>query len=911
MHDEIESFAEACAVHLYDNGRFLGTGFIVGTDLVVACAHEVEGPIGSSIQIITFDANVRAATVIAKHPEKSTNRGVYDSPDIAVVRLDEAVPNHSAALAQSFPSSGSAIVGFGYTRDMDKAQTHRDTVLLTIVGRAGEGLMKVQGDRIPAGLSGAPLLDKRSGAVIGMIKGSKAYSATEGGWAIPAATIADIVSQVADFEPSVSPDWMRELVDEDAYDSRLPRDTEPVSNPTHIRRTRTIRQFPPILPSFIGRGTVLAELERSFYSHKVASTPGLGWHAEISGMAGVGKTTTAVQLAHRIAAATGSELQLFVNLYGSTEASPPAALNALASILRSLEIPDAEIPDSLPDRQNLLRSTLSDRRAVIVLDDASDSTQVEPLIADGSGIFTIITSRRKLLTRSAAIAIDLPELDPSESVLLISELVGNAAPDINPDVIRQLAEVCGNLPIAIDIVSRQLRRERPQFVLDSLTSSKSRPDAGLAVSRTRTSIDRHLQALLQLSYLNLPRESRRAFRLLALHVGSDFTIESAAGLLGCSPEEGSNRVANLVENSFVIKSTQGQHHIHDLLRSFSLNQRTDRASRRSAQIRMLNWYYASAIAVAGELNAQHPNYPPPELRGKTQAVEVADNTEAMEWFDREGYNLIAAVQLSLQIDELRLTTLLSSVLLTYFLITDRWTDWLEVTQCGLEAAKRANDRDMEGKQANNIALAYAHLGRDDDARRYLHLSLQIRRDLGDRNTEAIALNNIGLLELQLRNVDLALEYLEGARTIWTELGNEFGDATTSTNIAAIYRQTGDPGNSIENLRRAASIFHKLNNMHDEAIAYFDLGSLYLELSRISDAEKALLVAIRIRNRLGDQRGSARARGQLALLYDRSDHVGLACYFALDALPTLQEHEDEMVDAVRDLIDKLGCEATDR
>lgn len=90
--------------------------------------------------------------------------------------------------------------------------------------------------------------------------------------------------------------------------------------------------------------------------------------SEFDGMPGVGKTTIAVHLAHRLADSY-PDGQLYIDLRGfAAQAEPMTALEALHSLLSSLGERAADQPDELNAAAGLFRSVTTGRRILVVLD---------------------------------------------------------------------------------------------------------------------------------------------------------------------------------------------------------------------------------------------------------------------------------------------------------------------------------------------------------------------------------------------------------------------------------------------------------------------------------------------------------------------------------------------------------------
>ncbi|MGH1554771.1 hypothetical protein ACRAWF_31125 [Streptomyces sp. L7] len=146
----------------------------------------------------------------------------------------------------------------------------------------------------------------------------------------------------------------------------------------------------------------------------------------LEGMAGVGKTSLALHIAHRVLDGELSDVPvLFANLRGSAPQGPPADPAAvLETFLRLLGTAGDRIPYGPDARAALYRQLLTDTRALIVLDDAEDAEQVRPLLPGANGCRTLVTSRRTLTGLGEVTRPAVPPLDPDDSLALLRTTAG-------------------------------------------------------------------------------------------------------------------------------------------------------------------------------------------------------------------------------------------------------------------------------------------------------------------------------------------------------------------------------------------------------------------------------------------------------------------------------------------------------
>lgn len=91
----------------------------------------------------------------------------------------------------------------------------------------------------------------------------------------------------------------------------------------------------------------------------------------------MGKTTQALRWAQR-SADRFADGQLYVDLCGFGPDEPITAAEALVGFLRALGTPPELIPASESERSAQLRSLLSERHVLLLLDNAASGEQIRP-----------------------------------------------------------------------------------------------------------------------------------------------------------------------------------------------------------------------------------------------------------------------------------------------------------------------------------------------------------------------------------------------------------------------------------------------------------------------------------------------------------------------------------------------------
>jgi hypothetical protein len=190
---------------------------------------------------------------------------------------------------------------------------------------------------------------------------------------------------------------------------------------------------------------------------------------------------------------------------------------------------DGTVPDDLDEAAAQLRTVLSGRRILLVLDDADDVEQVAPLLPGAAGTAAVITGRRVMSALPQAHRVALGTPTEAEALAQLAAVVGWPRVDRERDAAEAVVRRCGLLPLAVHVAGVRLA-SRPLWsmahfamrlarVTDRL-DELDRDDSGLRTCFA-TSVDRLVATR---------HEDARAFGLLGRLDDHAVTVERAARL---------------------------------------------------------------------------------------------------------------------------------------------------------------------------------------------------------------------------------------------------------------------------------------------------------------------------------------------------------------------------------------------
>ncbi|MEU0270272.1 NB-ARC domain-containing protein [Streptomyces sp. NPDC006307] len=312
--------------------------------------------------------------------------------------------------------------------------------------------------------------------------------------------------------------------------------------------TPAMSALPPFTPAFTGRDALLEELVALLEPPPAPGTgtgTASGTTAVLTGLGGVGKTELALQAAHRALSRPDwfPGGVLFLDLFGYDDERRLTPAHALDVLLRALAVPAQHIPPDVQSRTLLYRTLLQGyadegRRVLVVLDNASAGEDMRPLLPADATTAVLVTSRHTLALHLGERLFDLNVLETGDSVALLRRLLRRSRPgdtrvDREPEQAARIAELCGGLPLAVQIAAARLA-DTPARPLASLAEALG--DAHRRLDGLHRE-DRAVRAAFDLSYRVLTERQARLFRLLALNAGPDLATEAAARLTGEDPHD--------------------------------------------------------------------------------------------------------------------------------------------------------------------------------------------------------------------------------------------------------------------------------------------------------------------------------------------------------------------------------------
>jgi DNA-binding SARP family transcriptional activator len=681
--------------------------------------------------------------------------------------------------------------------------------------------------------------------------------------------------------------------------ARIPATAEPLP---------PLAQLPADIPDFTGRAEQVQDLRDRLAGPPRPDSPGAVAVAAVIGAGGLGKTTLAVHTAHLLRPEF-PDGQLYINLLGASQ-HPAAPSDVLARFLRDLGMNPARIPVSEEERSASYRSRLTDRKVLIVLDDAKDAAQVRPLLPGSASCAVLVTTRSWMPDLAGAHVVDLDVLEPAEARTMFSAIISPRA-EAEPQATDEVLAACAGLPLAIRIAGARLA-SRGGWTVRALAGRLS--DERQRLDELRVG-NLAVRASFEVSFASLPStglpstsqhgaslpgagqpggiDPARTFRLLGVWPGPSIGLAAAAALLG-QPESAVADAAEVLVDAHLLDSpVPDVYRFHDLLRVYAAERAREQETehdRRDAVVRVLTWYLHTMEAAARVISPQHTRVPLDLPPSGVRPLAFSSLDGALSWCEAERARLVAAVRLAAESGLHQIAWKLPAAAMSFFYRRSHWTNWVATHEIGLASARQVGDKLAEAWMLNNLGMAYGQQ-RMEESVACFEQALALYQELGDGQGEARAATNVAKAYLDLGRFREALAAAQRSLAIQRQVGKRYGEGIALGILGCAYRELAQYDEAIECLQRNLAIFRELGDRDAEAESLSDLGAAFLDRGWVGEAADCHRQALAIQREIGDRHGQALTLHRLGLTEQQAGNHGEVRELLSEALQLLEELGD--------------------
>ena len=299
------------------------------------------------------------------------------------------------------------------------------------------------------------------------------------------------------------------------------------------------------------------------------------------------------------------------------------------------------IPGDEEERAAHYRSRLTDRKVLIVLDDARDAAHVRPLLPGSASCAVLVTTRNRMPDLAGSRFVDLDVLELAEARDMFAGIIGQRRAEAEPDATDEVLTACAGLPLAIRIAGARLAA-RGSWTVRNL--ARRLADERRRLDELKTG-DLAVRACFEVSFASLPGpavaegvDPAHAFRLLGMWQGPSIGLPAASALIGRPEDSVADALEVLVDAQLLQSPAPERYRFHDLLRAYAAERAVAEEpppDREAAVGRLLTWYLHSVVAMARLVSPHRDQVPlgPPGPAWNPLSFSALE--EALNWGEVE------------------------------------------------------------------------------------------------------------------------------------------------------------------------------------------------------------------------------------------------------------------------------------
>ncbi|MGJ7420235.1 tetratricopeptide repeat protein [Streptomyces cinereoruber] len=579
----------------------------------------------------------------------------------------------------------------------------------------------------------------------------------------------------------------------------------------------------------------------------------------VAGRPGSGRTS----LAEELAAAVADRYPDGIFRARLTEpgGEPVPTGRAAQELLAALGV--AEPPGAAEDElTELVRGAFAGRRAVLILDDAVDAEQADPLIPDEPGTLVIGVAGGPLTGIPDVRPCTLGGLDPKSAIELLTSFTGSVRVTVDPQAAEALVEECGGLPAAVVLAAGRLSTHPEISVAD------------LAKRLRGLSGDPLTRAFL-LAHEGLPATAARILRFLALAPLGRADAHTASALAGCSVSAAATTLADFAALGLVSAGEDGQYevcaHLVPLLRA-RLEEHDRPAEVQLARARMLE----RTVRLLQSCRAvTEPEGSPArrKLAGLPRALRFPNAAAGAAWLDSRQPVLLASARLAVadgEIDTLarRLIASLVRALAAHRGAEAAAPELYGLHRLVLDVAERRGLHRERAAALLNLADLDARTGRTKEALLRYRSALEAGRAANDPYATGRAMESVGGSYQELGDWQRAGDWYGRALAQRLARDERADQARLYARLGAVQTYAGRYGEALRNWRAAAAGYRRLSDLPGYARALSEAARVQEYAGRPEESLRTCEEAVEWARRAQDVRLQAALRLRLADTLDR-------------------------------------------
>ncbi|WP_425574254.1 tetratricopeptide repeat protein [Streptomyces hebeiensis] len=597
----------------------------------------------------------------------------------------------------------------------------------------------------------------------------------------------------------------------------------------------------------------------------------------IAGRPGSGRTALADELAARLAHAYPDGVVRARLTEAGGEAVPTERTAREILTFFALPTPPGAGEDELCER---VRAALATRRVLLLLDDAGDAGQVDPLVPDNPDCLVVAVATGPLTGIPDVRPCTIGGMDTKAAIALLERFAGEVRITVDPQAAESLAEECAGQPAALVLAGGWLAARPTASVADAAKRLRAQPQ-----SRESPVGDRPLARAFRLVYESLPPSSARFLRLLVLAPAGRVDAHTASALAGCSVSDATVLLKDLAALGLLRASgdrAAAHHGAHDdqylvpgalvpPLRAL-LEEKDRPAEVQLARARMLE---RTVRLLQSCRSVTEPEGSPARAKLATlpRTLRFPHAAAAEAWLGAHLPALLASARLAVADGELdtlarRLIAALVRALTAHHGAEAAAPELYGLHRLVLDIAERRELHRERAAALLNLGDLDARTGRTRDALARYRAALDAGRAANDLYATGRAMESVGGAHQDLQDWQRAADWYGRALSQRLSRGERADAARLYGRLGTVHTYAGRYGEALRDWRAATAEYRRIHDLPGQARALSEVARVQEYAGRPHESLRTCEEAIGWARQAGDDRLQAALRLRAADTLDR-------------------------------------------
>lgn len=520
----------------------------------------------------------------------------------------------------------------------------------------------------------------------------------------------------------------------------------------------------------------------------------------------------------------------------------------------------------------LVRETLADRHVLLLLDDAADAEQVDPLLPDNPGCLVVATAQGPLTGIPGVRPCTIGGLDKGSAVQLLAGAIGQVRITVDPLTAESLAEECGGQPAALVMIGGWLAAHPMASVADVTKQLRELPD-----DTEQPTGARPLARAFQLVYESLPQTAGRIMRLLALAPAGLADAHTASALAGCSVSAAQSTLDDFVRlgllrtNGAELPQYEVPGCLAPLLQAL-LADRDRPAEIQLARARLLE-RTVRQLQSCRAITEPEGSEARRKLAGLPSSLRFPHPEAAAAWLRIRRPALLASARIAVEDGELdtlarRLVAALVRALAVHQGTEAAASDLYGLHGLVLAVAERRQLPRERAAALLNLADLDARTGRTREALTRYRAALDAGRAAKDPYATGRAMESVGGAYAELGDFHRASDWYGRALAQRLTHGELADEARLYGRLGSVHTYAGQYGEALRNWRAAAAGYRRLGDLAAQARALSEAARVQEYAGRPQESLRTCQEAVEWARQAKDVRLQAALELRLADTLDR-------------------------------------------